>query len=137
SPRPSPRRRSQSAAGGAAAAAAATARPRTSRSSKKPALQRSARCGHRDANVSPAVTEIRRVEGRRDFRRFIDYTYARNAADSHWVPPLRLSEHERLTAKKNPFFEHADVELLLALRSDRVVGRIAAIDDRLHNQTHG
>ncbi|HXI29922.1 MAG TPA: hypothetical protein VNG89_15895, partial [Vicinamibacterales bacterium] len=84
-----------------------------------------------------AVTDIRRVEGRRDFRRFIDYTYARNAADSHWVPPLRLSEHERLTPKKNPFFEHADVELLLALRSDRVVGRIAAIDDRLHNQTHG
>ena len=83
------------------------------------------------------MTDIRRVAGRRDFRRFIDSPYARHAADPHWVPPLRLSEHERLTAKKNPFFEHADVELLLALRSDRVVGRIAAIDDRLHNQTHG
>jgi hypothetical protein len=83
------------------------------------------------------VTDIRRVDGRRDFRRFIDYAYERNAADPHWVPPLRLSEHERLTPSKNPFFEHADVDLLLALRSNRVVGRIAAIDDRLHNQTHG
>ncbi|HJZ77624.1 MAG TPA: hypothetical protein VKE51_38105 [Vicinamibacterales bacterium] len=83
------------------------------------------------------MTEIRRVEGRRDFKRFIDYAYQRNASDPHWVPPLRLAEHERLTPVKNPFFEHADVELLLASRADRVVGRIAAIDDRLHNQTHG
>jgi hypothetical protein len=82
------------------------------------------------------VTDIRRVAGRRDFTRFIDYAYARNAADPHWVPPLRLAEHERLTPSKNPFFEHADVELLLAFRADRIVGRIAAIDDRLHDQTH-
>jgi hypothetical protein len=83
------------------------------------------------------VTDIRRVDQRRDFRRFIDYAYERNAADPHWVPPLRLAEHERLTPSKNPFFEHAEVALLLAVRADRVVGRVAAIDDRLHNQTHG
>jgi hypothetical protein len=83
-----------------------------------------------------ALTDIRRVAGRRDFRSFIDYAYERNAADPHWVPPLRLSEHERLTPAKNPFFEHADVELLLARRRGRIVGRIAAIDDRLHNETH-
>ena len=51
-------------------------------------------------------------------------------------PPLRIGEHERLNPKKNPFFAHADVELLLAWRGDRVVGRIAAIDDRLHQETH-
>ena len=82
------------------------------------------------------MTDIRRVDGRRDFRRFIDYAYERNAADPHWVPPLRLAEHERLTPSKNPFFEHADVDLLIASRSGRLVGRIAAIDDRLHRQTH-
>jgi hypothetical protein len=76
------------------------------------------------------------VSGRREFRRFIDYAYARNAHDPHWVPPLRIAEHERLTPAKNPFFAHADVELLLAWDGDRVVGRIAAIDDRLHNGVH-
>ena len=80
---------------------------------------------------------IRRVGGRGDFRRFIDYAYDRNAGDPHWIPPLRIGEHERLTPKKNPFFEHAEVELLLAWRGDRVCGRIAAIDDALHRQTHG
>src|SRR5262249_37381715 len=42
-----------------------------------------------------------------------------------------------LTPKKNPFFAHAEVELLLAFRNGRIVGRIAAIDDHLHNETHG
>jgi hypothetical protein len=82
------------------------------------------------------LTEIRAVRGRQDFRRFIGYPYDRNAADPHWIPPLRLSEGERLTPRKNPFFAHADVELLLAWRGTSVVGRIAAIDDRQHLETH-
>lgn len=82
------------------------------------------------------MLQIRPVGGRREFRRFIDYPYERNASDPHWIPPLRLSEVERLTPKKNPFFAHADVELLLAWRDGRVVGRIAAIDDHLHNDVH-
>ena len=82
------------------------------------------------------MIEVRPVGGRRDFGRFIDYPYARNAADPHWVPPLRLSERARLNPAKNPFFQHADVDLLLAWRGDRVAGRIAAIDDRLHERTH-
>ncbi len=76
------------------------------------------------------------VRTRRDFRQFIDYAYDRNADDPHWIPPLRLSEHERLTPKKNPFFEHADVQLLVARRARQIVGRIAAIDDRLHQEAH-
>jgi GNAT superfamily N-acetyltransferase len=82
---------------------------------------------------------IQPVRGRRAFREFIDYAYDRNAADPHWIPPLRMSEHERLKPAKNPFFAHADVELFLARRPDgegRIVGRIAAIDDRLHEETH-
>ena len=36
----------------------------------------------------------------------------------------------------NPFLAHADVELLLARDGGRTVGRVAAIDDRLHNERH-
>lgn len=82
-------------------------------------------------------TDVRPVHGRREIRRFVDYMYERNASDPHWVPPLRLGEHDRINPKKNPFFAHAEMELLLAWRGDRVVGRIAAIDDRLHQDTHG
>jgi hypothetical protein len=83
-----------------------------------------------------ASFEIRRVDSRKDLRRFIAYPYHRHRDDPHWVPPLRLSERERLTPSKNPFFDHAAVELFIAERNGRTVGRIAAIDDRLHNETH-
>ncbi|MGH9142146.1 MAG: N-acetyltransferase, partial [Vicinamibacterales bacterium] len=85
--------------------------------------------------MSDAI-DIRLVQDGRDLRRFVDYAYARNAFDPHWVPPLRIGEFERLNPKKNPFFAHAAVELMLAWRGSRVVGRIAAIDDRLHEDTH-
>src|SRR3954470_21779414 len=88
-----------------------------------------------DGTLSPVIT-VTPVAGSGDRRRFINYAYDRNAGDPHWVPPLRLSERERLMPRKNPFFAHADVELFLARRGDRVCGRIAAIDDRLHTETH-
>jgi hypothetical protein len=83
------------------------------------------------------MIDVLPVGNRRDLGRFIDYAYARNRRDQHWIPPLRIAERERLSPRKNPFFAHAEHELLLAMRDGRVVGRIAAIDDRLHNEAHG
>jgi hypothetical protein len=79
---------------------------------------------------------VRPAVGRRELRRFVDYPYERHASDPHWIPPLRLSEFDRLRPAKNPFFAHAAVQLFLAWRAGRVAGRIAAIDDRLHNEVH-
>ena len=56
------------------------------------------------------MIEIVPVAGRRDLGRFVDYAYERNHRDPHWIPPLRIAEREVLSAKKNPFFAHADVE---------------------------
>jgi GNAT superfamily N-acetyltransferase len=41
-----------------------------------------------------------------------------------------------LSRTKNPFFEHAEAEYFIAERDGDVVGRIAAISNRLHNETH-
>ena len=41
-----------------------------------------------------------------------------------------------LSRTKNPFFEHAEAEYFIAERDGGVVGRIAAISNRLHNETH-
>ena len=82
-------------------------------------------------------SQIRPVSGKREFRQFIDYQYERNRADARFIPPLRLGEIDKLTPRKNPFFAHADVQLFLAHRNGHIVGRVAAIDDRLHNETHG
>ena len=82
------------------------------------------------------MTTVRLVSTAADRRVFTDYPYKKYRDDPSWVPPLRISEAERLDFKKNPFFEHARVELYLAERGGTTVGRIAVIDDDLHNATH-
>ena len=70
-------------------------------------------------------------------RQFIELPYHLYASDPRFVPMLRRDERRRFDARHNPFLEHAEIRLWLAMRGSTVVGRIAAIDDRLHNETHG
>ena len=50
-----------------------------------------------------------------------------------WVPPLRIAVRDALDKKSNPFYRTADRQLFLAVRDGRPVGRIAAIENRAHN----
>lgn len=77
-----------------------------------------------EINVAP-------VTGKTDLNAFIDLAYRLNRSDPNWVPPLRNEVEELLTRGKNPFFDHADVQLFLARRDGQVVGRISAHIDRL------
>ena len=80
---------------------------------------------------------ITRAASRADLRRFIDLPYRLHADDPNFVAPLRIGEFEKFNRKKNPFYQHARIELFLAVDGNEVVGRIAAIDDDLHNEIHG
>jgi hypothetical protein len=53
-----------------------------------------------------------------------------------FVPPLLMERNDFINPKKNPFFEHGEVELFIARRAGKPVGRIAAVIDRLYNDTH-
>ncbi|MBW8755352.1 MAG: N-acetyltransferase [Sphingomonadales bacterium] len=77
-----------------------------------------------DVTVTPVTTKG-------DRKAFIDLAYRLNESDPHWVPPLRPDIEELLDPKKNPFFEHAEVQLFLARRAGEVVGRISAHMDKL------
>jgi GNAT superfamily N-acetyltransferase len=78
------------------------------------------------------------VRTRAEFRRFIDLPWRIHRAEpgSKWIPPLRLMVREVLDTRKNPFWLNAARELFLAVRDGRVVGRIAAIENRAHNEFH-
>jgi len=84
-----------------------------------------------------AAWRVVAVESAAQRRAFIELPYRLYAGDPHFVPPLRRDEHRRFDPAHNPFLHHADMRLWLALDGERVVGRIAAIDDRLHNDVHG
>ena len=81
--------------------------------------------------MSTAEIVIAPVSGKADFGAFIDLAYRINASDPNWVPPLRAEVVELLTPGKNPFHEHAKVQLFLARRAGKVVGRISAHYDEL------
>ena len=76
------------------------------------------------------------VDSRRRRRQFVDLPYSLYSEDPNFVPPLRRDEHRRFAPRHNPFLDHATISCWLAEDDSRVVGRIAAIDDRLHNEVH-
>jgi GNAT superfamily N-acetyltransferase len=71
------------------------------------------------------------VANSRDEADFIELPYRLYADDPHWVPPLRSDMRELLNRKKNPFFDHARMQLYLAREHGSVVGRISAHIDEL------
>lgn len=81
--------------------------------------------------------QVRRVQGAQDLKDFIELPYRLHREDPNWAPPLRQDVHTLLSKKKNPFFEHGDAGYFLAEREGQVTGRIAAISNQLHNETHG
>lgn len=79
----------------------------------------------------PPDIVITPVSTKAQIKQFVDIAYELNANDPHWVPPLKSEVMNIITPGKNPFFKHADVQFFLALRGDRVVGRISAHIDHL------
>jgi len=71
------------------------------------------------------------VSNKAELNEFIDCAYRLNASDPNWVPPLRHEVVELLTPGKNPFHDHAEMQLFLARRAGRVTGRISAHFDHL------
>jgi len=72
---------------------------------------------------------------KRALHQFVTFPWRVYAGDPYWVPPLIGDEKKKLT--RHPFHEHAASEYFLARRGGDPVGRIAAIENRLHNEVHG
>jgi GNAT superfamily N-acetyltransferase len=83
-----------------------------------------------------ARLEVEKVVARKDLKAFIRFPWEIYRGDPNWVPPLIADMKERLDPARNPFLEHAEMDIFLARRDGRVVGRIAAILDRNHNSFH-
>ena len=83
--------------------------------------------------VSATRVTVRPVASSSDKRRFIDFPYRHYTDYRHWIAPLRMDQVKVLDEKKNPFFEHGEIQLFLAEDArGEVVGRIAAIVNGMH-----
>jgi len=84
-----------------------------------------------NAGHGPAEISIRPVEGKAGRAAFVDLGRAFAAREPHSVPQLRSEQLELVDPARNPFFGHARVQLFLAERGGRPVGRISAQIDKL------
>jgi len=80
--------------------------------------------------------EIREHTPGKDIDDFVRAGFEVFRGDPVWIPPLDMEIRDRLTPKKNPFFEHADVTLFTAWRDGKLVGRTSASIDREHLRIH-
>lgn len=81
--------------------------------------------------MSAAPVRIEPVELVKNGRKaFVDFAWEVYKDDPAWVPPLKDEVHGLLNPKKNPWFGHARAQYWLALRGEKVVGRISSqVDD--------
>ncbi len=79
---------------------------------------------------------IRSVKSKSDETVFIKSQWKFYQGNPHWVPPLLMDRWKLIDKKGNPFYKHAEMELFLAERDGRIVGRIGAIINDNHNKEH-
>lgn len=83
----------------------------------------------------PSV-RVEQVLNRRQRDAFVKFPWEVYRGDPLWVPPLIMERKAFIDPKKNPFFQHADIALFLALRDGKPAGRIAALVNHNHNRFH-
>lgn len=79
---------------------------------------------------------IHAVTTKADRKKFLDFPYRHYEGNNFYVPPLRIEQKKLIDTDKNPFYNHADVQLFYAEQNGKVVGRIAAIDNQAYNEYH-
>jgi hypothetical protein len=81
-------------------------------------------------------TIVKPVVDKRGRDDFLQVPFTVFADDPCWVAPLFLERYDHLNPKKNPYFDHAEVQLFVAYKNGKPVGRISAQNDTLRLRTH-
>ncbi len=79
---------------------------------------------------------VRPVTTKSQQKAFIKFPWKLYQGDPNWIPPLIMNIKELLNYKKHAFYDSAEIQTFLATRDGEIVGRIAAIIDRAHNEYH-
>jgi hypothetical protein len=80
---------------------------------------------------------IREVQTKSDLKKFIKFPFSLYSDNKYWIPPLLLDEKNNLSKEKNPAFDFCEAQYWLALKNEKVVGRIAGIINHKYNEKVG
>ncbi len=76
---------------------------------------------------------VSKVNSKKELRSFIDFPHTLFKNEKNYVPELFIAQQDLLTPGKHPFHEHSKIQLFLAHRDGKIVGRIGAILNNNHN----
>lgn len=82
------------------------------------------------------MIEVIPVQNQRQKNDFIDFPYALYQNHPTWIPPLKFERRQFFDPQKNPYYNHAKVALFLAYKNNKIVGRISAQINFLHNERY-
>jgi GNAT superfamily N-acetyltransferase len=82
------------------------------------------------------MVEIKKIDttNKREVRQFSHFPLSLYKGVPQWVPPILIDVEATLDKGKHPFFEHSDGDFFIALEDGKIVGRIAALENKPYNQ---
>lgn len=82
------------------------------------------------------MVEIIDVNSKALAKEFVNFQYDLYEVCPQFVPPFRSDIFLMMNKKKHPFYDHSDSDFFLAKRNGKVVGKIAALENKPFNQFH-
>ena len=76
------------------------------------------------------------IKETKDIKQFVKAQWLFYKNNPNFVPPIIAEEMKNFDKQKNPLYEHADYQLFIAEKEGKIVGRIAAIENKIHNEIH-
>lgn len=83
------------------------------------------------------MISIEELHGKKALEIFIRFPFELYKGNKYWVPPIIADELDFFDPEINPVFEHAEARYFIARKDHRIVGRIAAIINRLEINEQG
>ena len=80
------------------------------------------------------MVTIKEVKTKSDIKKFVRFPNELYKGNPYYVPPFEADEINRFNPKKNESFEDIEAKCFLAYRDEKIVGRIAAIIQKLFNE---
>ena len=73
------------------------------------------------------MIELKEIHSKKEMKQFVLFPFSLYENNPYWVPPIIKDELDTFDTSKNPVFEQASARFFLAIKNNRIVGRIAAI----------
>lgn len=82
------------------------------------------------------MIKIIEVKDKRAQKQLVEFQYQLYEDCPYFTPPFKTDIYAMMNKKKHPFYDHSDSDHFLAFKDGKVVGRIAALENKPFNEYH-